>query len=206
MFTGIISKIGTIKSVQENTGGLSLEIEAGDFLNDLHAGASIAIDGVCLTATRIENGVFSIDAIKETISKTTISVYRVGTKVNLEKPLRFSDGLDGHLVQGHIDGTGAISKIEKKDENLVITFKISGELSRGIVEKGSIAIDGISLTVVAVAQDTVSAALIPYTIENTTLGKKNVGNKVNIETDIIGKYVVRYFSGIKNSKSFVPFI
>lgn len=206
MFTGIISKIGTIKSVQENTGGLSLEIEAGDFLNGLHPGASIAIDGVCLTATRIENDVFSIDAIKETISKTTISAYRVGTKVNLEKPLRFSDGLDGHLVQGHIDGTGAISKREKRDENLVITFKISSGLSRRVVEKGSIAIDGISLTVVDVAQDTVSVALIPYTIENTTLGKKNVGNKVNIETDIIGKYVVRYLSGIKNSKSLARFM
>lgn len=206
MFTGIISKIGTIKSVEKNAGGLSLEIEANDFLNDVQPGASIAVDGVCLTATRIANTVFTIDAIKETISKTTISGYHAGTQVNLEKPLRFSDGLDGHLVQGHIDGTAEISKREMIDENLIITFKISSDLSRRIVEKGSIAIDGISMTVVEVTTDTVSVALIPFTIENTTLGRKKVGDNVNIENDIIGKYVERYFTGVKNSKNDVPSI
>lgn len=194
MFTGIIKKIGTVKKIDKKVDGIYFEFDAGDFSKDLKTGSSIAVDGVCLTVVSKSNTIIGVDAISETLKRTTISDYRVGSTVNLEKPMNFSEGLDGHLVQGHIDGTATVLIREESNDNVVITFTMSDKLTKLVVEKGSIAIDGISMTVVEAHKETVSVALIPYTIQNTTLGSKKKGDKVNIETDIIGKYVGKYFS------------
>ena len=204
MFTGIIKKIGTVKKIDKKVDGIYFEFDTGDFSKDLKTGSSIAVDGVCLTVVSISNTIIGVDVISETLKRTTISDYREGSMVNLEKPMNFSEGLDGHLVQGHIDGTATILIREESNDNVVITFTMSAKLTKSVVEKGSIAIDGISMTVVEAHKETVSVALIPYTIQNTTLGSKKKGDKVNIETDIIGKYVGKYFSDSNGSKAVLP--
>lgn len=206
MFTGIIKTMGKVTSVQIRRERLYLKIEAGDFVTDLKEGGSVAVDGACLTVTQIVDNTFAADAIKETLARTTIPGYTVGRLVNLEKPLRFSDRLDGHLVQGHVDGTAVFVKRSESGGNVWLSFRLPKDLISGVVKKGSIAIDGISLTVADVRGDTVTVALIPFTLEHTTLGMRRVSDPVNIETDIIGKYIARYLNAPKTDRSIAPYM
>jgi len=199
MFTGIIETIGTVVSAGTKAERLILSIEAADFLCDVTEGSSIAIDGVCLTVTGIYGDVFSVDSVKETLSKTTVLYYSKGRRVNLEKALKFGDRLDGHIVQGHIDGTGTFLKKTESNGNVYCEFSLASELLRGVVKKGSIAIDGISLTVADIRGDIITVAVIPYTLIHTTLGIKKTGELVNIETDIVGKYIVRNLNNTLNN-------
>ncbi|KPK96153.1 hypothetical protein AMJ80_01605 [bacterium SM23_31] len=206
MFTGIIKTMGNVTSVQNRRERLYLKIEAKDFVHDLREGSSVAVDGACLTVTQIADNTFAVDAIRETLSKTTIPGYTVGRLVNLEKPLRFSDRMDGHIIQGHVDGTAVFVKKSQSGGNVWLSFRLPKDLVTGVVKKGSIAIDGISLTVADVRGDIVTAALIPFTLEHTTLSMRKASDLVNIETDIIGKYVARYLNIRKDNKSIAPFM
>ncbi len=189
MFTGIIEKIGTIKALIPEREKISLQVNVQDFTDDIKIGSSIAVDGVCLTMTKFLSIGFEVDAVRETISNTTLSEYRIGREVNLEKAMRISDRLDGHIVQGHVDGMAVMTKKYVSGTNVVLTFQLPPDLINGVVSKGSIAIDGTSLTVAELNGDNVSVAVIPLTLELTILGKKRIGEKVNIEVDILGKYV-----------------
>ena len=192
MFTGIIETIGIVESVSNITYGSKLAISVKNFLDDVKIGSSIAVNGVCLTVTEMKKNSFLVNVINETLSKSTLSAIKKGDMVNLEKALRVSDRFDGHFVQGHIDGTAEITRYEKSGGNIIVSVQLPKEFSESVVKKGSIAIDGISLTVADVNKTVVSVALIPLTLKLTTLGSRNAGDRVNIETDIIGKYVAHF--------------
>jgi len=205
MFTGIIEEIGGIKSIKTAGRSLKMIISASKVIEDLKIGDSINTDGVCLTVTEFSHTTFIVDLMPETTLRSTFSKVKAGSKVNLERALRLSDRLGGHIVSGHIDGTGLIEKI-RKDENAVRFTIASGEnILRYIVEKGSIAIDGISLTVINVDRNTFEVSIIPHTQTETTLLTKKTGVSVNIECDIIGKYVEKLASkkGEKFSLNFL---
>ena len=204
MFTGIIETVGTVQSVRKTECGRRLEISVQDCLKDVRDGSSIAIDGVCLTVIGKTQTTFWVDVIKETLTKTTISLFAEGRQVNLEKPLRFTDRFDGHFVQGHIDGTAEIVRYEKSEGNVLLSARVPKELRMEIVKKGSVSIDGISLTVADLCEDEMTVALIPYTLKVTTMGDKIPGDTVNIETDVIGKYVARYYSPPYRDENTVP--
>ncbi len=191
MFTGIVLGLGTIASISPKGEGLKFKIRPDFSLDDPEVGESIAINGVCLTATTISESEFTVDVSHETLKRTTLGTLRQGERVNLERALRLSDRLGGHIVSGHIDGVGQV--VSRKDLKAFLEFEIRPpqRLMRYIIEKGSIAIDGISLTVNTVSVDTFSVAIIPHTASVTTMGMKRAGDKVNLETDIIGKYIER---------------
>jgi len=195
MFTGIIEERGIIKSIRIGTQSARIVILANNVLEDLKTGDSINSDGVCLTVTEFSTSSFTADVMPETISRSTFGKLKPGSIVNLERALRLSDRLGGHLVSGHIDGTGVIERI-RKDEN-AIWFSIAAEehLLRYIVEKGSVAINGISLTVVKVGIRVFEVSVIPHTLNETTIFTKKVGDLVNVECDIIGKYVEKLCRG-----------
>ncbi len=198
MFTGIIEKIGRIARVESKMERLFLKIEVLDFTNDIIPGSSISVDGVCLTVTKFNKNNFEVDAVKETLTKTTLNSFKMGKNVNLEKALKLSGRLDGHLVQGHVDGTGILTRKQAYSGNVLLTFRLSQDLVNGVVKKGSIAIDGISLTVVDVSGINITVTIVPFSLKHTTLGEKKIGDKVNIETDIIGKYISQYSGITKN--------
>jgi riboflavin synthase len=205
MFTGIIETMATVQSVRKTKSGRQLDILVQKFLKDMKDGSSVAIDGVCLTVIGKTQTTFRVDVIEETLSKTTLSSFAEGRQVNLEKPLLFTDRFDGHFVQGHIDGTAEIVRYEKSEENVLFSVKLPKNLLMGIIKKGSVSIDGISLTVADLCGDELTVALIPYTLQVTTMGMKMPGDKVNIETDVIGKYVARYFNPPFRDENTVPF-
>ncbi|MEK7679884.1 MAG: riboflavin synthase [Deltaproteobacteria bacterium] len=200
MFTGIIEDTGAVKSVEKKGASGRISIETALDLAPVSVGESIAVDGACLTVTRISPRDFSADVSEETLSRTTIGKLKKGDKVNLERPLTASKFLGGHIVTGHIDGTGAIKSIKEAGGYSDIEFAVLPEISRQIVKKGSIAIDGISLTVAGLTAQGFRVVLIPHTITRTTLINKGKGSLVNIETDIIAKYVERFLSGIPGAK------
>ena len=189
MFTGIIEEIGTISAVRRNPLEAKLTISAEKIFSDLKIGDSVAVNGVCLTVVVLGSGEFTADVMPETVRLSNLRDLRSGDRVNLERTLRLMDGLDGHIVSGHVEGIGVIAKCRQDGIANVVTVKTPPELMRYILHKGSIAIDGISLTVTEVTEDTFSVSLIPHTSKETTLGFKTVGDEVNLETDIIGKYV-----------------
>jgi riboflavin synthase len=190
MFTGIIQHVGQVRVVRPGGGALELAIDLGPLAEALAVGASVAVDGACLTAAAIDEAVARFDVGAETLAVTTLKSLRAGDRVNLERALRVGDGLDGHWVQGHVDGTAAVAAVRQAPQ-WVIEFAAEKSLTDAMVPKGSIAIDGVSLTLVDVADGRFSVALIPATLEATTLGQCRSGQKVNIETDILGKYVRR---------------
>lgn len=194
MFTGIIEQMGAIVSVERGSGAVVLTVAADGRLDGAKVGDSICVSGACLTVTEIQGSRFSVDVSPETISRTTFAQASVGTRVNLERALRLSDRLDGHLVSGHIDGTGRIRRIRQEGNAIIVTFEADGPMMRYIVEKGSVAIDGISLTVNRCEGVRFSTSIIPHTAKITTIGVKGVGDLVNIETDIVGKYIERFVS------------
>lgn len=189
MFTGIIEEIGTVKGVKRGNRSVVLEVQAKKVLEDLKVGDSIATNGVCLTVTSFTGSVFCADVIPETMQRSNLGELRAGDRVNLERALTLNGRLGGHIVSGHIDGTGKIVGREKDENAIWISVATSGELLRYIVDKGSITIDGISLTVVSVNDAGFTVSIIPHTQDETTLVKKKIGDTVNLENDVIAKYV-----------------
>jgi len=198
MFTGLIEDVGTVREITSGN-GLRLAIATHIPMTEIVLGESIAVNGVCLTVTSFGGGIFRADVSPETVRRTTIDELTVGACVNLERALRLSDRLGGHIVTGHIDAVATL--LEKKAERnaILFTIELPPHLRRYVVKKGSIAVDGISLTVNEVTDETLSLSIIPHTLEKTTLREKTAGNRVNIETDIVGKYVERLL-GVKREE------
>lgn len=191
MFTGLVAELGTVQRLDRQGESYHLTVSAVKVMQNLKIGDSVAVNGACLTVVNMHDSVFTADVMPETVRLTNIGSLHAGDKVNLERTLRLCDGLDGHIVSGHVEGLGTI--ISRRPEGIADVVEIAAEarLLRYILPKGSIAIDGISLTVTAVTDSSFSVAIIPHTAKETTLGFKGVGDKVNLETDIIGKYVER---------------
>lgn len=189
MFTGLVAELGTVQLLRREGSSYHLTVSAAKVMHNLKIGDSVAVNGACLTVVNINDQQFTADVMPETVRLTNIGSLQAGDKVNLERTLRLCDGLDGHIVSGHVEGLGTITG--KKPEGIAVAVRIDTEarLLKYIIPKGSIAIDGISLTVTNVDECGFSVAIIPHTAKETTLGLKNVGDKVNLETDIIGKYV-----------------
>ena len=193
MFTGIIEGLGNIVRFDKKTSNRSaakMKIKLGKIAKGLKIGDSVAINGVCLTAINISKDIAEFEMIGETIKKTNLGTLQSGNKVNIERSLKVGQRLEGHFVLGHVDGVGIISKIEKQPNQIKIWTKIPKELSKYIIKKGSVTVDGISLTVVDVLKDNFSVSIIPHTLKITNLSYKKTGDKVNIETDILGKYIL----------------
>lgn len=190
MFTGIISDIGTITKA-EQAGGLRLTIACGFSPENLKLGDSIACNGVCLTVVEILNNDFVVELSNETISCTTKNQWQVGKKLNLERSLKMGDTLDGHIVSGHVDGIVTIQNIEKSGDSHILTITVPPELSRFIAQKGSVTLDGISFTVNNVKNNDFSVNIIPHTWKNTTLNERKIGDQLNLEIDILARYVAR---------------
>lgn len=189
MFTGIIEELGTISQMDRRPDSIKLTIQARKVLEGTQIGDSIAVNGVCLTVTALADTTFTADVMHETMRRSSLNNLKNGSPVNLERAMQLGGRLGGHIVSGHVDEVGYISRIASDGIARVITIAISGELQPFIVQKGSIAIDGISLTVVSVGDHAFSVSIIPHTMENTTLPTKQAGAGVNLETDVIGKYV-----------------
>ncbi len=189
MFTGLVMGMGRIRAKEATEGGVRLEIEAGDLAAEPALGDSVAIDGCCLTVVDRGEGWLAFDAIPETLRRTTLGAREPGEAVNLELPLRAGDRLGGHFVQGHVDAVAEILDRREQDGDVVLTLSIPEALAGQIVEKGSIAVDGVSLTVAVREEPTFGVALIPHTLEVTTLGRRKPGDAVNLEGDILAKYV-----------------
>jgi len=190
MFSGIIDTVGVVSAVEKKPDRVVLTISAPGYWTDLAHGASVAIDGVCLTLTHASASSASFDVIAETLRCTTLGELHAGNRVNLQKSVKVGDRVDGHFVQGHIDGTARVDKIEASDKETIYWFECPSNLMDYIIPKGSIAIDGISLTIVTVAPPKFSVALIPTTLERTTISSKDHGASVNIETDILARTIV----------------
>lgn len=195
MFTGIIEAIGVVKRSRKSGVGVSFVVECPGIAGELAPGDSIAVSGVCQTVETIERSVFTFTTVGETLRKTTLSKLRPGSPVNLEKAATLTTALSGHLVQGHVDGIGTVSSFVKRGQDWILSVRLPDEISRQIVSKGSIAIDGISLTVMeAVRGGIAQVTIIPFTREHSIIKHYRSGTEVNIETDIIGKYVFSYLN------------
>ena len=192
MFTGLVEECCRVAALDPIGGGVRLRVSANTVIDDIEMGASIAVNGVCLTVVEFDDDGFAVDAVPETMERTSLGALAEGSPVNLERSVRASDRLGGHIVQGHVDATTTILKIESYDDgSWRYHFVLDDELARYIVEKGSITIDGISLTVASLEAGSFSIAVIPHTAEVTTLGSKQVGAIVNVEVDVLAKYVER---------------
>jgi riboflavin synthase len=190
MFTGLIAGLGTVTELARDSEGATLRIETPLAL-DLHEGDSIAVNGVCLTATRLDGSGFAAQAMLETLERSSLDRLTLGGEVNLELPLRANDRLGGHVVQGHVDGTGILSGVREEGFSRVLEIEIEPRLARYLVEKGSVAINGVSLTVSTVGDHGFTVSLIPETLQRTNLGGVGEGSLVNIEVDILAKHVER---------------
>lgn len=199
MFTGLVEGIGRVAALIPEGPGLRLDITPPESLTadgTPQPGDSIAINGCCLTVIALGNGLWSFQAGSETLSRTNLGRLRTGDGVNLERSLRADARLGGHFVQGHVDGVGQIDAIDTEGDWVHMTFRVPEPLTRQMVQKGSVAVDGISLTLVNVTTDRFRIALIPHTLEHTTLGTRHVGDEVNIETDILGKYIEKMLQNV----------
>jgi riboflavin synthase len=192
MFTGLIQEMGTIKSIATNTEGKEFVIEAPGLIKEIAIDDSVATNGVCLTATKISGNTFKVQAIHMTLEKTSIGYLKQGDKVNLELSLRPTDRMGGHMVQGHVNALGKIKNIEKTGENWEIQVEFPENLRKYMISEGSIALDGISLTIARLEAGHLWVAIIPHTLEKTTLGSKKIGDFLNIEVDMIAKYIENF--------------
>jgi riboflavin synthase len=190
VFTGLIADLGEVRMLRSDAQGAEIEIETS-LAADLSVGDSVAVNGVCLTATAVGGGEFRAQAIAETLRRSTLGALRRGSRVNLELPLRVGDRLGGHIVQGHVDGVGTLSSVVQEGFSRVLSVDLPGELARNVVLKGSIALDGVSLTISALSGSTLSVSLIPETLERTTLGFAQPGEELNVEVDVLAKHVER---------------
>jgi len=194
LFTGIVEGVGKVLEIKQNTktrSAIKMTVDLGKNSKGLKLGQSVALNGVCLTVTGIDKSKCDFEMIEETTKKTDLGNLKVGGIVNIERSLKVGERLEGHFVLGHVDGVGVITKIEKKPKEVQIWFEVPKNLARFVVQKGSIAIDGISLTVVDVKKNLASVCLIPHTIDVTNFSTRKVGDKINIETDILGKYLLK---------------
>lgn len=200
MFTGIIEGCGTIKKIVANGEGKRLAIYSDFDLSGSKIGDSIAVNGACLTAVSLNKKLFEVDMAPETVSRTSFKHLSSGARVNIERALKLSDRIDGHIVSGHIDGTGKIASITNKSNAVIFSIELDPLLASEMIEKGSVAVDGISLTINRCSDTDFEISVIPHTAKITTLGSKSVGDEVNIETDMIGKYVKRFLQKASLSK------
>lgn len=189
MFSGIVEEMGVVKSLVHGLDGTRLSILAGTVLKDLQLGESVSVSGACLTAAEVGETDFSVDVSVETLSVTTLGTLTAGAAVNLERALKLTDRLGGHLVTGHVDGTGILRERTQAGNTLLLTLEVPEPMLRYCIPKGSITVDGVSLTINGVSENGVSVAIIPHTAKVTTLGIKQPGDAVNLESDLIGKYV-----------------
>lgn len=198
MFTGIIEEVGTVKQINKGPKSIALSVHAHKVLKDTQLGDSIATNGVCLTVTNLTNNSFTVDVMYETLNRSTLKTLTIGSPLNLERALTLNTRLGGHMVSGHVDGVGVIKQIIKEDIAHVYTIETTKELTKYMIEKGSIALDGISLTLIHVSDDAFKVSIIPHTMQGTTWVNKKVMDQVNIEVDLIGKYVEKF---VTNSES-----
>ena len=197
MFTGLVEAVGTVRDVREGEGVIRLSVECATLAPELVLGQSVAVSGICLTVVASRGGVFDVEMMPETVARTRFSSVNRGARVNLERAMKLGHRLDGHLVQGHVDGTATLEKLSGPTRTKEARFRASKDLKdamRYIVARGSVAVDGVSLTVTGADSECFSVGLIPATLENSTLGLTKPGDAVNVETDIIGKYVERLMS------------
>jgi len=188
VFTGLVADLGTVTAVDASHDGVRLAVDTS---LELSEGDSVSVNGVCLTATRVGDGGFRADVMNETLRRSSLAQLETGSRVNLELPLRAADRLGGHFVQGHVDGVGGVWDVREEGFSRVVTIGVPAELMRYVVEKGSIAVDGVSLTISALGDDWLQVSLIPETLERTILGEANTGQAVNLEVDVLAKYVER---------------
>ncbi len=189
MFTGLIQDVGKIAALRVNKRSAVLAVETSLPVHSMRLGASIAVNGACLTVMKKGKHTFTVDVSPETLNRTSLAILGIGSLVNLERPLQLQDELGGHLVTGHVDGIAVVESIETQGEFTFFTFRVPVQLGAFLVSKGSVAVDGISLTINECSRRRFSVAIIPFTLEHTNLRARRVGDKVNIETDLIGKYV-----------------
>lgn len=189
MFTGIVEEVGTVTDIRRSAANCTLSVDATNVMEDLHIGDSMAVNGICLTVVDFDRRRFTVDVMNETWRRTSLGVLRHGGGVNLERALPVNGRFGGHIVTGHIDGTGSISSVRREGNAVWYRIAARNEILEGIVEKGSIAVDGISLTVAEVTERDFSVSIIPHTLAQTVLGEKRIGGVVNLENDVLGKYV-----------------
>jgi riboflavin synthase alpha subunit len=195
VFTGIVRELGRVVSAQENGGGVRLRIQATETAEAAAPGDSVAVNGCCLTVTAVADGTLEFDAVPETLARTTLGGLDQGAEVNLEPALRAGEPLGGHFVQGHVDGRGRVAALDREGDGARLRLELGTGLLRYCVAKGSIAIDGVSLTIAALHDDGVEIALVPFTLAHTTLARLRAGDEVNIEVDVLAKYAERLASG-----------
>ncbi|MGH0036871.1 MAG: riboflavin synthase [Myxococcota bacterium] len=196
MFTGIVETVGEVLEIEPHGELTTLTVRAPAITDGLKQGDSIAVNGACLTVTRFDDRAVSFDAVRETVEKTNLGDLRSGHGVNLERALAAGGRLDGHIVQGHVDGTGRVDRLERDGDDVRLYVTCDAGFADLLVDKGSVCIDGVSLTVVGVEKAGFDVALIPHTLEVTTLGRRRPGERVNLEADILGKYLKRYLERI----------
>jgi riboflavin synthase len=196
VFTGIIEALGRVAAIEPHGDLVRLAIEAPDVVEGVRVGDSVAVNGACLTVTAVDGSRLCFEAVRETLQRTSLGEFEPGSHVNLERSLRADARLDGHIVQGHVDGTGTVRALERDGDDVRLYVDCGPEVSEFLVEKGSVAIDGVSLTVVGVSDAGFDVALIPHTLEVTTLGETRPGQRVNLEADVLGKYVKRYLERV----------
>jgi riboflavin synthase len=201
MFTGIIEEIGKIEKTTPIAGGLKINVKAEKVFDDIKINDSICVDGVCLTVTNLDKNSFWADAVGATLEKTSFDFIKADTYVNLERSVRFNDRMGGHLVQGHVNGIGIISEIKKLGENYLVKIIVPDELEKYLIKEGSIAINGISLTIADVSKNEISISIIPHTWQNTNLKYKKLNDKINVEIDILAKYVEKLLTKVNNSSN-----
>jgi len=199
LFTGIIQEVGNFKRKVKENNKYKLEIEVNKFLEDVSKGDSIAVNGVCLTVVDLNSNSFTVDVMPETVKSTNLDQLTKNSKVNLEKSLQPNSFMGGHIVSGHVDGVGILKSVKDEKNAKIFTFKITENISKYLVDKGSVALNGISLTIMDYSKENLIVSIIPETIKSTNLKYLNIGDEVNIETDIIGKYVNKFLNENKEN-------
>jgi riboflavin synthase len=199
MFTGLVEEVGTVRRIVVDGERARLTIVAPMVTGELPLGASVAVDGCCVTATEIVDGTFGVDLMRETMRVTALGMLEEGARVNLERALRVGDRLGGHLVQGHVDGVGEVVAVEEVPGTRLVSIRIPSGLARYLVVKGSLCVAGVSLTIAALEDDVVTIGLIPHTLSMTNLEDLDVGDRVNLEVDVVAKYVERMLPGVEPS-------
>ena len=195
MFTGIVRELGLVEGAEGGDAGVRLRVLAPVTAASAAIGDSVAVNGVCLTATSVSDGILAFDAVPETLRRTTLGRLRPGSEVNVEPALRAGEPLGGHIVQGHVDGVGLVRSLEPEGDGMRLELEVPPELLRYCVEKGSIAVEGVSLTIARLGAESLTIALVPHTLAATTLGRLTLGDPVNLEADVLAKHVERLLEG-----------
>lgn len=195
MFTGLIEEVGKVKSIFKENNGLRITISTNKILDDIKIDDSVAVNGTCLTVVAFDKISFTVQAVKESVSLTTLQFMKTGALVNTERALRLDSRLGGHIVQGHVDGVGEVTKIINNGLSIDYFIKVDTSLEKYIIKKGSITLDGVSLTVTDIKNNIISVSIIPHTVKNTIIESWKIGSKINIETDVLGRYIEKLLTG-----------